>query len=218
MVSFIQISIFAHELTSLLDIKVVMSKKDNTEQAILQAAETEFLDKGFALAKTTEIAKQAGVTHAMLHYYYRTKEKLFERVFQEKVDLMAHSLVATLDDGKPFLKQMEDLTGAHFDFIAENPKLPFFLLNEIHLNEKRRELYLPVLSSAVAEQTCNVRRTIGTSREARRGTSHKDGRPDVFHLLAECNVFCGTVACPTGIRFRPGRRAAVHLAATGREH
>ena len=42
-----------------------MSKKDNTEQAILQAAETEFLDKGFALAKTTEIAKQAGVTHAM---------------------------------------------------------------------------------------------------------------------------------------------------------
>ena len=126
-----------------------MSKKDNTEQAILQAAETEFLDKGFALAKTTEIAKQAGVTHAMLHYYYRTKEKLFERVFQEKVDLMAHSLVATLDDGKPFLKQMEDLTGAHFDFIAENPKLPFFLLNEIHLNEKRRELYLPVLSSAV---------------------------------------------------------------------
>ena len=59
MVSFIQISIFAHELTSLLDIKVVMSKKDNTEQAILQAAETEFLDKGFALAKTTEIAKQA---------------------------------------------------------------------------------------------------------------------------------------------------------------
>ena len=46
MVSFIQISIFAHELTSLLDIKVVMSKKDNTEQAILQAAETEFLDKG----------------------------------------------------------------------------------------------------------------------------------------------------------------------------
>ncbi len=111
MVSFIQISIFAHELTSLLDIKVVMSKKDNTEQAILQTAETEFLDKGFALAKTTEIAKQAGVTHAMLHYYYRTKEKLFERVFQEKVDLMAHSLVATLDDGKPFLKQMEDLTG-----------------------------------------------------------------------------------------------------------
>jgi len=43
-----------------------MSKKDNTEQAILQAAETEFLDKGFALAKTTEIAKQAGARHVAL--------------------------------------------------------------------------------------------------------------------------------------------------------
>ena len=84
MVSFIQISIFAHELTSLLDIKVVMSKKDNTEQAILQAAETEFLDKGFALAKTTEIAKQAGVTHAMLHYYYRTKENCSSGFFKRK--------------------------------------------------------------------------------------------------------------------------------------
>lgn len=84
MVSFIQISIFAHELTSLLDIKVVMSKKDNTEQAILQAAETEFLDKGFALAKTTEIAKQAGVTHAMLHYYYRTKEKTVRAGFSRE--------------------------------------------------------------------------------------------------------------------------------------
>ena len=84
MVSFIQISIFAHELTSLLDIKVVMSKKDNTEQAILQAAETEFLDKGFALAKTTEIAKQAGVTHAMLHYTIAQKKNCSSGFFKRK--------------------------------------------------------------------------------------------------------------------------------------
>lgn len=186
MVSFIQILIFAHELTSLLDIKVVMSKKDNTEQAILQAAETEFLDKGFALAKTTEIAKQAGVTHAMLHYYYRTKEKLFERVFQEKVDLMAHSLVATLDDGKPFLKQMEDLTGAHFDFIAKNPKLPFFLLNEIHLNEKRRELYLPVLSSAVRNTLQNVERRL--EQAVKRGEVRPIRTADLMFSIFSLNV------------------------------
>ena len=159
-----------------------MSKKDNTEQAILQAAETEFLDKGFALAKTTEIAKQAGVTHAMLHYYYRTKEKLFERVFQEKVDLMAHSLVATLDDGKPFLKQMEDLTGAHFDFIAENPKLPFFL----HLNEKRRELYLPVLSSAVRNTLQNVERRL--EQAVKRGEVRPIRTADLMFSIFSLNV------------------------------
>ena len=155
MVSFIQISIFAHELTSLLDIKVVMSKKDNTEQAILQAAETEFLDKGFALAKTTEIAKQAGVTHAMLHYYYRTKE-------------------------------MEDLTGAHFDFIAENPKLPFFLLNEIHLNEKRRELYLPVLSSAVRNTLQNVKRRL--EQAVKRGEVRPIRTADLMFSIFSLNV------------------------------
>ena len=62
----------------------------------------------------------------MLHYYYRTKGKTVRAGFSRESGLMAHSLVATLDDGKPFLKQMEDLTGAHFDFIAENPKLPIF--------------------------------------------------------------------------------------------
>ena len=155
----------------MLNIKVVMSKKDNTEQAILQAAETEFLDKGFALAKTTEIAKQAGVTHAML---------------QEKVDLMAHSLVATLDDGKPFLKQMEDLTGAHFDFIAENPKLPFFLLNEIHLNEKRRELYLPVLSSAVRNTLQNVERRL--EQAVKRGEVRPIRTADLMFSIFSLNV------------------------------
>lgn len=45
----------------------------NTEQSILKAAEKEFLKKGFSGSKTTEIAKEAGVTHAMLHYYFRTK-------------------------------------------------------------------------------------------------------------------------------------------------
>ena len=50
---------------------------NDTEVRILQAAEKEFLEKGYAGAKTTDIAAAAGVTHAMLHYYFRTKDKLF---------------------------------------------------------------------------------------------------------------------------------------------
>lgn len=122
-----------------------MKKEDNTEQAILQAAEKEFLDKGFALAKTTDIAQAAGVTHAMLHYYYRTKEKLFERIFQEKVQMLARSLSVTFDCDRPFMQQIEELVGAHFDFIASSPRLPLFILNEIHLNEERRKICLPIL-------------------------------------------------------------------------
>ena len=57
----------------------------NKEQEILEAAEREFIAKGFAGARTTSIAEAAGVTHAMLHYYFRTKEQLFERILDEKM-------------------------------------------------------------------------------------------------------------------------------------
>ena len=54
--------------------------KTDTESRILQAAEEEFLLKGLEGARTTAIAERAGVTHAMLHYYFRTKNMLFERI------------------------------------------------------------------------------------------------------------------------------------------
>ena len=59
--------------------------KTDTESRILQAAEEEFLLKGLEGARTTAIAERAGVTHAMLHYYFRTKNMLFERIIEEKM-------------------------------------------------------------------------------------------------------------------------------------
>ena len=56
----------------------------NKELLILEAAEREFITKGYDGARTTSIAKEAGVTHAMLHYYFRTKEHLFEQIIDKK--------------------------------------------------------------------------------------------------------------------------------------
>lgn len=170
----------------MLNINVIMKKEDNTEQAILQAAEKEFFDKGFALAKTTDIAQAAGVTHAMLHYYYRTKEKLFERIFQEKVQVMSRSLCATFEDGKPFLRQLEDLIGTHFDFIAANPRLPLFLLNEIHLNEERRRMYLPILLEAVAETRQKL--SYEMERALKRGEIRAMGTADLLFSIVSLNI------------------------------
>ena len=62
-------------------------EKQSKEQQILAAAEQEFLTKGYDGARTTSIAQAAGVTHAMLHYYYRTKEQLFKRIVDEKFNV-----------------------------------------------------------------------------------------------------------------------------------
>lgn len=106
--------------------------KQNKEQEILKAAEQEFLTKGYDGARTTSIALAAGVTHAMLHYYFRTKEQLFDRIVESKFVTMSQSLIAILGD--PTLPIVERIKGgieAHFDFVAANPELPRFVINEI---------------------------------------------------------------------------------------
>ena len=112
----------------------------NKEQAILEAAEQEFLNKGFAGARTTSIAEAAGVTHAMLHYYFRTKEQLFERILDEKMRLMSRSVLTAF--GQPDLplpERIRDGVESHFDFIAANPDLPRFIVNEVFSRPERYE-------------------------------------------------------------------------------
>ena len=96
------------------------------EQAILAAAEQEFLAKGFDGARTTSIAAAAGVTHAMLHYYFRTKENIFERILDEKLRLMGESVLAAFGDpALPFLERIQEGLSRHFDFTAANPPCRF---------------------------------------------------------------------------------------------
>ena len=112
------------------------------EQQILEAAEKEFLGKGYNGARTTSIAKAADVTHAMLHYYFRTKEQLFERFIDKKmseiVPLMTHLFGnSTL----PLVKRIEEAVSIHFDFVMANPDLPKFLINEVLPHKERCDLF-----------------------------------------------------------------------------
>ena len=111
------------------------------EAAILKAAEEEFLTKGYAGARTTEIAKVAGVSHTMLHYYFRTKENLFNCVYEQKVKLLSESIsVFIVNKELPLLERIEKGVAAHFDFLANNPNLPRFLINEVITNPDRLEM------------------------------------------------------------------------------
>ena len=112
------------------------------EQQILEAAEKEFLEKGYDGARTTSIAKATGVTHAMLHYYFRTKEQLFGHIIDKKmseiVPLMTH-LFGNSD--LPLVKRIEEAVSVHFDFVVANPDLPRFLINEVLPHKERCDLF-----------------------------------------------------------------------------
>lgn len=119
----------------------------DTEQAILKAAEHEFLSKGFAGARTTSIAEAAGVTHAMLHYYFRTKSKLFDRVLSEKIRLLKEALFSSFDYADASLEEIiRTVVERHLDFIAANPELPRFLIEEIYNDHERSSVFIEKLS------------------------------------------------------------------------
>ncbi len=113
-------------------------EKSDTEARILKAAEHEFLTKGFAGARTTAIAQEAGVTHAMFHYYFRTKENLFERIVAEKFNLVRELLTVPLDDiNMPLNDVIRQIINHHIDLLVANPELPRFMVNEIFGNAER---------------------------------------------------------------------------------
>ena len=112
------------------------------EQQILEAAEKEFLEKGYNGARTTSIAKSAGVTHAMLHYYFRTKEQLFERFIDKKMSEVVPLLTHLFGNSDlPLVERIEKTISVHFDFVATNPDLPRFLINEILPYKERCDLF-----------------------------------------------------------------------------
>jgi len=112
------------------------------EKQILEAAEKIFLQKGFAASKTTEIADIAGVNHALLHYYYRTKENLFNKVFSEKMSVFINSFKEIFEKELPLFEMLESIIVTQYDFLLKNDGLPFFIINEMLANEKSRKAFI----------------------------------------------------------------------------
>jgi TetR/AcrR family transcriptional regulator len=118
----------------------------SNEQTILRVAEELFLKNGFSATSTTEIAKEVGCNQALIHYYFRTKENLFNSIFEQKFKNFFQDIFITNDHAPlSFTEKLKQLIEAHFDLISENPKLPLLIINELsrkkeHVNSMREKL------------------------------------------------------------------------------
>ena len=121
------------------------NKELSTEQIILEAAEAEFLEKGYGNAKTVAIAKRAGVSHSMLHYYFRTKEQLFQKVFKEKVQTFTQMFSVVFEQNTDFSETLRLVIETQFNFLTQNPQLPMFVIREILLNKENRDWAIKTL-------------------------------------------------------------------------
>ena len=138
-------------------------KKDakNKKQQILDAAEYEFLTNGYEATKTTQIAQRAGVTHAMLHYYYQSKENLFNKIFENKIEILKAPVVALAQNKDIDLRdRIREIIELHFDFLKTHPNLPHFLINEMRSNPQLIKILREKVGGTLGETFATIQSEI----------------------------------------------------------
>ena len=120
-------------------------KEISTEEKILEAASEVFTEKGFSGTRTRDIAEKAGINLALLNYYFRSKEKLFEQVMKIKVVLLFGKIFPILSNEKTSLEEKIDLASEkYFEILSKNPNLPLFVISEIQKKNSNITKIIPV--------------------------------------------------------------------------
>ena len=115
-----------------------MTENDKlTEEKIFEAATEVFVDKGMDGARMQDIANHAGINKALLHYYYRTKDQLFNAVFEMIAKKMFKKFAPVFDENLTLEEKIRFFFKEHISFLQANPRLPGFLLNEINRHPER---------------------------------------------------------------------------------
>lgn len=107
-------------------------KKDNTEDKILNSAQAVFIDKGMDGSRMQEIADHAGINKALLHYYFRSKRKLFEAIFKNVFKKIVPNLESLVLSDDPIEEKLGRFMESYIDFLIKNPALPAFIMKEIN--------------------------------------------------------------------------------------
>lgn len=114
-----------------INLNTTYNNLSETEIKILEAAKKIFLIKGFDGATMQEIADEAGINKALLHYYFRKKEILFKTVFQQVFKVFIPNIQQLMSSDKPIKTKIKLFVEAYMDLLIQNPYLPNFILNEL---------------------------------------------------------------------------------------
>lgn len=150
------------------------SGDSSMEERILASAERLFLSKGYSLTSMTEIARETGCTQALVHYYFRTKENLFSKIFEGKFHQFIGCIVRREDEDLPFAELVSVRTSRLFDLMADNPRLPFMFLSEFVANAEQRlnikDSIVPLCAEAVASLEAKIDGEVKSGRIRRTDT------------------------------------------------
>ena len=107
------------------------------EEKIIAVAKEVFIEKGFDGASMSDIAARVGINRPTLHYYYRTKDKMFQAVFLSIIQSFIPKIQDVfVDDNKPFSEKIRIVVDTYLEVAKNNPYLPMFVMREINRNAK----------------------------------------------------------------------------------
>jgi AcrR family transcriptional regulator len=120
-----------------IEIDAMTTQDKNTETLILETARVVFVEKGFDGARMQEIADKAGINKALLHYYYRSKERLFEAIFKESFSKIVPHIFEIIGSSATLAKKIEGFVDSYIELLTKNPHIPLFILHELYRNPDR---------------------------------------------------------------------------------
>lgn len=142
----------------------------NTEQKILDAAGEVFHTKGFDGARMQEIAEHAGINKGLLHYYFKTKDALFEAIFGIAINQVISQILVILEQDLPLEEKISRMVDQYMTMLLLNPNLPRFVLHELnknadkfiakHLDARVKTAFAKFMASVDAEAEKGVIRKI----------------------------------------------------------
>lgn len=133
----------------------------DTERRILEAAKAVFVLRGTAGARMQEIAEEAGVNQALLHYYFRSKDRLADAVFRETAGRMFPAILGILGGDLSIEKKIDALVATYLDTMSRTPFLPGYILSELHHHpERMSQLLGNVVANASGRDLSNIVRPI----------------------------------------------------------
>ena len=139
---------------------------NDVESRILEAATTVFIQKGLSGASMQDIANEAGISRTSLHYYYRSKDKLFEKVFEHVVGALISQQRYVINADMPLVEKMNLFVDHTLNFLLDNPGSVSFLVHELNATPERmieliisRNLDIEKLKIQIAAEIKNNRRS-----------------------------------------------------------
>lgn len=123
-----------------------MALEKETEEKIFSAAQTVFQKRGFDGARMQEIADVAEINKSMLHYYYRSKDKLFQQVFQAGVKKIMPKIFGILKAEIPLEDKVHQIVNFYHEMFRENQHLPSFVVYEMNQHPERFKEFMGAMN------------------------------------------------------------------------